>query len=129
MTLDELAGDPEFRDLIAVAVHLLEERCARGVASPAETLAVVAFAEQPDEGDAGRGPCVAADGGVPGGGPDGRHVDARVLRRGGRGAGAQSGGGRRQRDDALTAEPEVVTWRQAAMWCAVEYKERRGRFF
>ena len=52
MTLDELAGDPEFRDLVAVAVRLLEERCARGVASPAETLAVVALAEQPDEGDA-----------------------------------------------------------------------------
>ena len=52
MTLDELAGDPEYRALVAVAVRLLEERCARGVASPAETLAVVALAEQPDEGDA-----------------------------------------------------------------------------
>ena len=52
MTLDELAGDPEFRDLVAVAVRLLKERCARGVASPAETLTVVAFAEQPDERDA-----------------------------------------------------------------------------
>ena len=54
MTLDELVGDPEFRDLVAEAVLLLEERCARGVASPAETLTVVALAEQPDEGDAPR---------------------------------------------------------------------------
>ena len=53
MTLDELTADPEYRDLVAVAVRLLEERCARGVASPAETLAVVALAEQPDAGDAG----------------------------------------------------------------------------
>ena len=52
MSLDELAGDPEYRALVAVAVRLLEERCARGVASPAEMLAVVALAEQPDEGDA-----------------------------------------------------------------------------
>ena len=51
MTLDELAGDREYRALVAVAVRLLEERCARGVASPAETLAVVVLAEQPDEGD------------------------------------------------------------------------------
>ncbi len=51
MTLDELAGDPEFRDLVAAAVLLLEERCARGIVSPAETLAIVALAEQPDEGD------------------------------------------------------------------------------
>ena len=50
--MTKLAGDPEYRALVAVAVRLLEERCARGVASPAETLAVVAFAEQPDEGDA-----------------------------------------------------------------------------
>ena len=50
MTLDELA-DPKFRNLVAVAVRLLEERCARGVASPAETLAVVALAEQPDDAD------------------------------------------------------------------------------
>ena len=52
MTLDELPGDPEYRALVAVAVRLLEERCARGVASPAEMLAVVALAEQPDDGDA-----------------------------------------------------------------------------
>ena len=32
VTLDELAGDSELRDL--VAVRLLKERCARGVASP-----------------------------------------------------------------------------------------------
>ena len=51
MTLDALAGGSEFRDLVAAAVRLLEERCARGIASPAETLAVVALAEQPDEGD------------------------------------------------------------------------------
>ena len=51
MTLDALAGGSEFRDLVAAAVRLLEERCARGVASPAETLAVVALAEQPDAGD------------------------------------------------------------------------------
>ena len=52
MTLDELPGDPEYRALVAVAVRLLEERCARGIASPAERLAVVALAEQPDEGGA-----------------------------------------------------------------------------
>ena len=102
MTLDELAGDPEFRDLVAVAVRLLEERCARGVASPAETLAVVAFAEQPDEGDAAAVQAWQPTAEFRAGGPEGRHVDARVLRRRGRGAGGRSGGGRRQRDDALT---------------------------
>lgn len=50
MTLDEL-GDREFRDLVPVAVRLLEERCALGIATPTERLAVVALAEQPDEAD------------------------------------------------------------------------------
>ena len=50
MTIDDLT-DPECRNVVAVAVRLLKERCARGVASPVEQLAVVALAEQPDEGD------------------------------------------------------------------------------
>ena len=50
MTLDDLA-DPKFHSLVMVARRLIEERCARGAASPAEQLAVVALAEQPDEGD------------------------------------------------------------------------------
>ena len=50
MTLDDLA-DPKFRSVLTVARRLIEERCARGVASPAEQLAVVALAEQPDEAD------------------------------------------------------------------------------
>ena len=37
--------------MLTVARRLLEERCARGVASPAEQLAVVALAEKPDQGD------------------------------------------------------------------------------
>ena len=32
-------------------VRLLEERCARGVATPAEQLTVLALREQPDDGD------------------------------------------------------------------------------
>ena len=59
MTLDDLV-DPKLHSLVTVARRLIEERCARGVASPAEQLAVVALAEQlavvalaeqPDEGD------------------------------------------------------------------------------
>ena len=50
MTLDDLV-DPKFHSLVTVARRLIEERCARGVPSPAEQLAVVALAEQPDEGD------------------------------------------------------------------------------
>ena len=50
MTLDDLV-DPKFHSLVTVARRLIEERCARGVASPAEQLAGVALAEQPDEGD------------------------------------------------------------------------------
>ena len=46
MTLDDLV-DPKFHSLVTVARRLIEERCARGVASPAEQLAVVALAEQP----------------------------------------------------------------------------------
>ena len=50
MTLDDLV-DPKFHSLVTVARRLIEERCARGVASPAEQFTVVALAEQPDEGD------------------------------------------------------------------------------
>ena len=50
MTLDDLV-DPKFHSLVTVARRLIEECCARGVASPTEQLAVVALAEQPDEGD------------------------------------------------------------------------------
>ena len=49
--LDEL-NDPEFREPLGAARRILEERFARGVATPRERLAVVALHELPDESDA-----------------------------------------------------------------------------
>ena len=46
---DEL-NDPQFRKLLG-AQSILEERFARGVATPRERLAVVALHELPDESD------------------------------------------------------------------------------
>ena len=43
--------DPEFRTLVQAARALIVERVRRGVATPAERLAVAALDEMPDEDD------------------------------------------------------------------------------
>ena len=44
--------DPEFRELLAAARRILEERLASGLATPRERLAVVALHELEDDEDA-----------------------------------------------------------------------------
>ena len=48
----EQLHDPEFRKLVRAARAVIAERVRRGIATPAERLAVVALDEMPDEDDA-----------------------------------------------------------------------------
>ena len=43
--------DPEFRNLVRAARAVIAERVGRGIATPAERLAVAALDEMPDEDD------------------------------------------------------------------------------
>ena len=103
--------DPEFTNLVQAARAVIAERTRRGVATPAERLAVAALDEMPDEDDDAAVRALGTLGRLPGRGAILGPRDAGALRRHRRGSHRRGRPRRRRRDDALTPHPLRGRWR------------------